>query len=187
MPPNTTSLRSILMLCSILRLGLPSGLPTGLGTGWSYNFAEFVNLVCYLMLAPCILTHALLVLMSHNSSTCSDRYFPNHLLGGRVFRKRSYVPSWWLCRGFKFRSPVANSFNRLFVCRVAQKSFDTRCWTHCLYKVVQILPGRFVCKQVTVCPGHIWTTLYQVVFASSCMLYVLIYVWCEILENRQMV
>jgi hypothetical protein len=28
------------------------------------------------------------------------------------------------------------------------------------YKVVQICPGRFVCKQVTVCPGHIWTTLY---------------------------
>jgi hypothetical protein len=26
--------------------------------------------------------------------------------------------------------------------------------------VVQICPGRFVCKQVTVCPGHIWTTLY---------------------------
>jgi hypothetical protein len=30
-----------------------------------------------------------------------------------------------------------------------------------LYKVVQIWPGRFVCKQVTVCPGHIWTTLYN--------------------------
>jgi hypothetical protein len=29
-----------------------------------------------------------------------------------------------------------------------------------LYKVVQIWPGRFVCKQVTVCPDHIWTTLY---------------------------
>jgi hypothetical protein len=27
------------------------------------------------------------------------------------------------------------------------------------YKVVQIWPGLFVCKQVTVCPGHIWTTL----------------------------
>ena len=26
--------------------------------------------------------------------------------------------------------------------------------------MVQIWPGRFVCKQVTVCPGHIWTTLY---------------------------
>jgi hypothetical protein len=30
-----------------------------------------------------------------------------------------------------------------------------------LYKVVQIWPGRFVCKQITVCPGHIWTTLYD--------------------------
>jgi hypothetical protein len=26
--------------------------------------------------------------------------------------------------------------------------------------VVQIWPGLFVCKQVTVCPGHIWTTWY---------------------------
>jgi hypothetical protein len=29
------------------------------------------------------------------------------------------------------------------------------------YKVVQIWPGRFVCKQVTVCPDHILTTLYK--------------------------
>jgi hypothetical protein len=29
-----------------------------------------------------------------------------------------------------------------------------------LYKVVQIWPGQFVCKQVTVCPSHIWTTFY---------------------------
>jgi hypothetical protein len=29
-----------------------------------------------------------------------------------------------------------------------------------LYKVVNIWPGLFVCIQVTVCPGHIWTTLY---------------------------
>jgi hypothetical protein len=28
------------------------------------------------------------------------------------------------------------------------------------YKVVQIWPGLIVCKQVTVCPDHIWTTLY---------------------------
>ena len=26
--------------------------------------------------------------------------------------------------------------------------------------MVQIWPGLIVCKQVTVCPGHIWTTLY---------------------------
>jgi hypothetical protein len=30
------------------------------------------------------------------------------------------------------------------------------------YKVVQIWPGLIVCKQVTVCPGDIWTTLYTV-------------------------
>jgi hypothetical protein len=30
-----------------------------------------------------------------------------------------------------------------------------------MYKVVKIWPGRFVCKQVIVCPGHIWTTLYD--------------------------
>jgi hypothetical protein len=32
--------------------------------------------------------------------------------------------------------------------------------THVIYKVVQIWPGWFLCKQVTVCPGHISTTLY---------------------------
>jgi hypothetical protein len=31
-----------------------------------------------------------------------------------------------------------------------------------MYKVVQTWPGLIVCKQVTVCPGHIWTTLYMV-------------------------
>jgi hypothetical protein len=29
-----------------------------------------------------------------------------------------------------------------------------------IYKVVQIWQVLFVCKQVTVCPGYIWTTLY---------------------------
>jgi hypothetical protein len=32
-----------------------------------------------------------------------------------------------------------------------------------IYKVVKIWPGLFVCKQVTVCPGHVWTTLYILV------------------------
>ena len=32
-----------------------------------------------------------------------------------------------------------------------------------IYKVVQIWPGLIVSKQVTVCPGHIWTTLYNAV------------------------
>ena len=34
------------------------------------------------------------------------------------------------------------------------------------YKVVQIWPGRFVCKEVTVCPGHIWTALYILILSS---------------------
>ena len=39
------------------------------------------------------------------------------------------------------------------------------------YKVVQIWPGLFVCKQVTVCPGHIWTTLYLTHFCHHAPLY----------------
>jgi hypothetical protein len=40
-----------------------------------------------------------------------------------------------------------------------------------IYKVVQIWPGLIVCKQVTVCPGHIWTTLYfGTVVRQSCKL-----------------
>jgi hypothetical protein len=35
-----------------------------------------------------------------------------------------------------------------------------------LYKVVQIWLGRFVCKQVTVCPGHILTTLYICIIST---------------------
>jgi hypothetical protein len=40
--------------------------------------------------------------------------------------------------------------------------------THATYKVVQIWPGRFVCKQVTVCPGNIWTTLHLDQLNSHC-------------------
>jgi hypothetical protein len=36
-----------------------------------------------------------------------------------------------------------------------------------IYKVVQIWPGLFVCKQVTVCPGHIWTTWYNVIISTA--------------------
>ena len=39
--------------------------------------------------------------------------------------------------------------------------YEVNCWRP-KYKVVQIWPGLFVCKQVTVFPGHIWTTLYFV-------------------------
>jgi hypothetical protein len=30
-----------------------------------------------------------------------------------------------------------------------------------MYNVVQIWSGLFVCKQVALCSGHIWTTLYM--------------------------
>ena len=33
--------------------------------------------------------------------------------------------------------------------------------------MVEIWPGLFVCKQVTVCPGHSWTTLYINSFSSG--------------------
>jgi hypothetical protein len=45
------------------------------------------------------------------------------------------------------------------------KHQEPRC-CYCSYKVVQIWPGQFVCKQVTVRPGHIWTTLYYTI--SGC-------------------
>jgi small-conductance mechanosensitive channel len=39
-----------------------------------------------------------------------------------------------------------------------------------MYKVVQIWPALIVCKQVTVCPGRIWITLYFYIstFRSMC-------------------
>jgi hypothetical protein len=40
-----------------------------------------------------------------------------------------------------------------------------------LYKMVQIWPGLTVCKQVTVCPGHIWTTLYFLPLLISLLRY----------------
>jgi hypothetical protein len=42
------------------------------------------------------------------------------------------------------------------------------------YKVVQIWPGQFVCKQVTVCPGHIWTTLYMLLKIQGKLFYMII-------------
>jgi hypothetical protein len=44
------------------------------------------------------------------------------------------------------------SLHCTYMCKIKQLSSR--------YKVIQIWPGRFVSKQVTVCPGHIWTTLY---------------------------
>ena len=53
-------------------------------------------------------------------------------------------------------------YGRVFTRETSQFVTSTFCMFICCvsYKVVQIWPGRFVCKQVTVCPGHIWTTLY---------------------------
>jgi hypothetical protein len=53
---------------------------------------------------------------------------------------------------FRRRGLVANSDPELTL----KEYIHTR-----KYKVVQIWPGRFVWKQVTLCPGHIWTTLYD--------------------------
>jgi hypothetical protein len=47
----------------------------------------------------------------------------------------------------------------LYRSNAAMQTWNPWLW----YKVVQIWPGLFVCKQVTVCPGHIWTTLYMLV------------------------
>jgi hypothetical protein len=63
--------------------------------------------------------------------------------------------TWLMCTKWHlrvwFRSVLSQS------CKCTQTESRNR---HLRYKVVQIWPGRFVCKQVTVCPGHIWTTLY---------------------------
>ena len=41
------------------------------------------------------------------------------------------------------------------------------CWR--MYKVVHIWPGLIVCKLVTVCPSHIWTTLYNYLPPPKCV------------------
>jgi hypothetical protein len=40
-------------------------------------------------------------------------------------------------------------------------------WTFWTYKVVQIWRELIVCKQVTVFPGHIWTTLYMHLYVKG--------------------
>ena len=56
-----------------------------------------------------------------------------------------------------------------------------------MYKVVQIWPGLIVCKQVTVCPGHIWTTLYYWPNPKwTCVIHVRIWFWWKIpAKNNQ--
>jgi hypothetical protein len=67
----------------------------------------------------------------------------NNLRLGRYLKNTPSV-GWNLCL-VKWRGLAAAICTKMFI----------------IYKVVQIWPGRFVCKQVTVCPGHIWTTLYM--------------------------
>jgi hypothetical protein len=63
------------------------------------------------------------------------------------------------CRWRFFMSPPSSVFTRVRILN-GSRLLDSTCPSVRMYKVVQIWPGRFVCKQVTVCPGHIWTTLY---------------------------
>jgi hypothetical protein len=82
-------------------------------------------------------------------------------LGFRIVASFANRTLWfpvWVCSTDVFVSPFK-------VCNYGTSQntpVDVRnTWRYSIYKVVQIWPGRFVCKQVTVCPGHIWTTLYQ--------------------------
>jgi hypothetical protein len=73
----------------------------------------------------------------------------------------NFITTWWwltqktaeTCSGLRSKRRIKLSKNS--VLRRLNSYTD-------IYKVVQIWPGLFVCKQVTVCPGHIWTTLYLI-------------------------
>jgi hypothetical protein len=54
------------------------------------------------------------------------------------------------------------------IIRPLTRCFKNKIKWNSLYKVVQIWPGLIVCKLVTVCPGHIWTTLYIHNTGSHC-------------------
>ena len=47
-----------------------------------------------------------------------------------------------------------------------------------MYKVIQIWPGPFVCKSGDISPGHIWTTLYVLIFSRTFKL-------CIQLDNKR--
>jgi hypothetical protein len=77
--------------------------------------------------------------------------------------KRGNLPIEQLCELISIRSTIiivtVINTPSCFDTRTIILSFsDGSSWAK--YKVVQIWPGLIVCKQVTVCPGHIWTTLY---------------------------
>jgi hypothetical protein len=48
-----------------------------------------------------------------------------------------------------------------FACFILVLSADSLTMSCRRYKMVQIWQGLIVCRQVTVCPGHIWTILYN--------------------------
>jgi hypothetical protein len=80
----------------------------------------------------------------------SGYYMHHHVNSHRLF----------LDKNFKYHL-VTCSLGVKHVWKLKEVIFNTSCnVAHYMYRVVQIWPGLFVCKQVTVCPGHIWTTLY---------------------------
>jgi hypothetical protein len=62
---------------------------------------------------------------------------------------------------FRERASMLHYTYAACIVLICRRTPQSPCLFSChKYKVVQIWPGLFVCKQVTVCPGHIWTTLY---------------------------
>jgi hypothetical protein len=102
-----------------------------------------------------------------------------------------YISTWQLCNRtdttifyVKFETACRTDLRKIFTGAVILP--PNAMWPHLLrrrvpkfrekslfylsvkYKVVQIWPGLIVCKQVTVCPGHIWTTLYMFYCKRTC-------------------
>ena len=96
----------------------------------------------------------------------------------------SFILSIGTCRMRRFlavlRSFFHSSLLRTFSCHPSPPTILPSCLTSSchlflglpldlvvpkfIYKVVQIWPGLFVCKQAGYSPGHIWTTLYIIPF-----------------------
>ena len=77
------------------------------------------------------------------------KFYQNLSSGSRI------VPCWITKATHTHTLIIYNTFCFSTATRITWTCLNVR-----LYKVVQIWPGLFVCKQITVCPGHIWTTLY---------------------------
>jgi hypothetical protein len=74
------------------------------------------------------------------------------------------LPPWpdWLYTLALSVPRIVHWYNHAVFHLAADSEHGTRFWVLCQsYKVIQIWPGLFVYKQVTVCPGHIWTTMYM--------------------------